>query len=460
MIRITTSLLLALTLAACGGSDGTTDVGDDAEIAVRSSADAEEAIAGGIVSFTARLTNTGPAESGRITLKEAVTGVGTLAGVECTAVGGALCPSDPGPAMTVDSLPVGGALIFTISVSTTPEDVGVVHNTLIASADNDPDDTNNRGDSSTVTTDPRNGDYTVYGSNGRQYTLSLNFQTMNYELSGQQMSRSGIFTADPDGVSYVFEGTARFRVAQDMVVGGFPFNLNGSTHPYDLGVRPIVAARKFSTQLATLDGRHYNLMGLNLRRNNTLESVVYPSKFEHDAKLNTDVLKSCRSPLVSTVEKCPTESLSTYALTVLDTEIVGTDAVNQDVIHFRLAQSGDMLVILRAEDVAIGRHFRVGLAETSGLAGGHFGTSDTGSAWGMTDLTDLKYQFLGKRSDGAVVDVSADLASLGADHPAGVRRGLLAGGLEPVYLGQNGDLMLMLGADDGAAKGTMDIGLR
>jgi hypothetical protein len=157
MIRVTSSLLLALTLAACGGSDGTTDVGDDAEIAVRSTG-AAQGPAGEILTFTASVTNVGPAKSGEVTLKHALTGLGTLAGIACSATGGAGCPSTLGSEMTVDSLPVGGGLIFTISVSTTADQIGVVTSALIASADNDPDHTNNRGESTTLTFDPRNAE--------------------------------------------------------------------------------------------------------------------------------------------------------------------------------------------------------------------------------------------------------------------------------------------------------------
>src|SRR5262249_33655854 len=141
--------------------------------------------------------------------------------------------------------------------------------------------------------DLRNGDYVVFGSNGRQYSLSLDFNRMTYEMTGQQVERSGAFTRDPDGIGYVFEGTARFRTAQDLVVGGFDFNLSDSTHDYDHGVRPFVAARKFVTDAASLAGQSYNQMGLNLRRSadHPTESRILPSTF------GSGVLHVCAAPL-------------------------------------------------------------------------------------------------------------------------------------------------------------------
>lgn len=455
MIRVASALLVALTLSACGGSDGTTDVGDNADIAVSSTGQAE-VYAGETISFVVTVTNVGPAEAKDVALTHHVDGAATLSSITCSATGGAACPATLGSSMTLPSLPVGGGLVFHIDVPSTPDQIGPVTNSMIATAEADDNHANNIGESTTIAMDLRNGDYTVYGSNGRQYTLSLDFNQMTYQMVGQQMDRSGLFTRDVDGVGYVFEGTAHFRMAQDLVVGGFPFNLEDSEHPYDHGVRPFVGARAFSVQLSGLAGKSYNLMGINLRRNDLLESVVYPSTF------GNGVLHSCRAPLPVRVDLCPTDFLYTYTLVAVGNEIKGTDATHKDVIHFRLAQSGSSLILLRAEDAAdaTGRHFRVGLADTTGLAGGSFATSSTTSAWGTTTLTNTSYTFSGTLTDGTVVNDSAALSPLTNVGPAGLRRGNRLGDSAAIYLGQNDALMLTLGAAEGLAEGAMDIGLR
>ncbi|MEK8030166.1 hypothetical protein AACH06_04965 [Ideonella sp. DXS29W] len=455
IIRHTPSLLLALTLAACGGSDGTTDVGDNGDIAVHNSG-ADEVTAGGTLTFTATVTNEGPAAVGDVQLTHHLDGPGTVASITCSATGGAVCPATPGADMSVPSMPVGGGLVFTISVTTTADQIGAVTSALIATSEADDDTANNTGEATTIALDGRNGDYTVYGSNGRKYTLTLNFNQMTYEMSGQQMTRSGTFTRDADGVGYVFGGTARFRMAQDMVVGGFDFDLEGSEHPYDKGVRPIVGARVFSTDLAALAGKSFNLLGLNLRRNDMLESVVYPSTIANGE------LRSCRAPVPVRFDQCPENFRYVYALSVVGSEFKGTDATHKDVIHFRVARSGDTVVLLRAEDAAdaTGRHFRVGLAETAGLAGGTFGTSSTSSAWGATVLTDTRYSFSGTLTDGTASNFAAYLVPLTDVGPDGLRKGNRVAGDAPIYLGQNGGLVVMLGAADGGAEGQIDLGLR
>ena len=458
MIRVASALLFALTLAACGGSDGSTDVGTEANLMVTNSSP-EEVYAGDAVIFEVAVTNEGPASASDVQLDHHLSGgEAALGTITCSATGSAECPAALGPTMTLVSLPAGGGLVFHFEVLTDPEWRGSVTSALIASADADTHHDDNIGESTTAEVDkpdppdPRNGDYAVFASNGRQYTLTLNFNDMTYHMLGSQVNRTGALTRDADGVSYVFAGTARFRIESDLVVGGFDFNFG--QHVYDHGVRPFVAARQFVTDTAPLVGVSYNLLGLNLRRNDKLASVVLPSVFDDG------VLKSCRSPIPVKVDLCPEDFLATYVLTVAGSEITGDDG-HSDVIHFRLAQSGSSLILLQADDAAdgTGRQFRVGLADTTGLAGGSFGTSSTSSAWGTTTLIDTSYTFSGTLTDSSVVNESAALTPLTNAGPGGLRRGNRASDSAPIFLGQNDALMLMLVGAGDPAEGTMDIGL-
>ncbi|HEX5683645.1 MAG TPA: hypothetical protein VFY73_06370 [Ideonella sp.] len=455
MIRVATALLLALTLVACGGSDGSTDLGDNADISVNSSGTAE-VHAGESMSFVVTVANEGPAEATDVALTHHLSGPATFGSITCVSTGGASCPAALGQSMTVDSLPAGGGLVFRIGVSSAADQIGSVTSSMTAVAAADENHANDTGESTTTVLDLRNGTYTAYGSNGRQYALTLDFNRMTYRMAGLQMDKSGNFMRDADGLSYVFEGTARFRMAQDLVVGGFNFDLKDSGHVYDHGVRPFVGARVFNTDLPGLAGKSFNVLGVNLRRNDVPESAAVPSTF------GDGVLRSCRAPLPIRVDQCPADFLYTYTLTVRGTEITGVDRDHGDLINFRMAQSGDLLVLLRAEDAAdsTSRNFRVGLADTVGLAGGSFATSNTDSAWGTTTLTDARYAFTGTLTDGSAVSDAADLVPLSDAGPTGLRRGNRTSDAAPIYLGQNDALMLMVGAADGLAEGVMDIGLR
>jgi uncharacterized repeat protein (TIGR01451 family) len=461
MIRATRALLLALTvatgLAACGGSDGSPDVGSEAQVAVTNSSP-ESVYAGEPITFTITVTNDGPAAASDVTLEHHLSGAPAIGSITCAATGGAACPAALGESMTLASFPAGGGLIFTVLVPGAADIVGPVTSAMVVTAAADTDHSDNTGESTTLAADLRNGDYTVYASNGRQYILTLDFNNKTWAMVGAQVDQAGTFALDVNGIDYVIAGASKFRLNSDgFIVGGFDFNLFGSNHIYDHGVRPFVASRTFTTDHALLDGKEFNLLGINLRRNDTLESVASPATFVKD------VLQVCLASIPVKVALCPADALASYKLAVVGTEMLGVDSVRQDSIHLRLARSGDSYIVLRSEDAAdgTGRQFRVGLANTSGLAGGTFAVSSTRGLWGTTTLTDTHYAFSGTASDGTTVNETAELSALTNVSPSGIRRGNLStDDAAPIYLSQNDPLVVMLGVADGAAEGTIDIGLR
>jgi uncharacterized repeat protein (TIGR01451 family) len=458
MIRAScASLLLALTLAACGGSDGAPPAGSNADLAVAVSG-ATEVNAGETMTFRLTVVNEGPAAATGVTLNHHLDGAPATSGMACTATGGASCPAELGDSMTVDALPVGGGLVFIVTVPGAADLIGPVTSSMTVEAAADIDHTNNIGEATTVALDLRNGDYTAFASNGRQYTLTLNFNAMTYSMVGAQLNVGGLMTRDANGIDYVFggTGTARFRMASGLVVGGFEFLLNGSDHVYDKGVRPFVASRDFSTDIASLAGKSFNLLGLNLRRNDNIESVVSPATFDAGA------LQVCGAPAPVRVAVCPANFLVSYALTVSGSDIRGVNVADKnDVLRFRLARTATGVVLLRAEDAAdaTGRQFRVGLPETVGLTDGAFAASNTHSAWGTMTVTDSSYAFAGAFSDGSAVDETSVLSPLNLAAPTGLRRGLRSGDSTPIYVAQSDPLVLMLGEKDGAAEDTMGVGL-
>lgn len=455
MIRVATLLFVSLTLAACGGSSGDSSGASGADIAVTNTSPSE-VDAGQSVTFNIAVTNAGPQAASDVGLALHLDGAPAIGSITCAATGGATCPDSLSDTMTLATLPVGGGLIFLVTVPGSADLVGPITTSMTATAAADAEHANNTAESTTIAMDLRSGDYTVFASNGRQYTLTLDFNEKTWHMIGQQVDQSGIFTRDANGIDYVINGTARFRMGTDIVVGGLDFNLDGSLHSYDHGVRPFVGARKFTTSSATLSGKSFNMLGVNLRRNDSLEAVVLPATFAVGS------MKVCLDPVPTLVANCAADQLATYALATIGQDIKGTDAVHKDVIHFRVAVSGGALIMLRAEDnsEATGREFRVGLPETNGLAGGSFAVSSTRSTWGTMTLSDTHYAMSGTNSDNTVIDETADLSALIATGPNGVRSGVLSPGGAPIYVGQSDPLAVMMGAANGAAEGTIDVGLR
>lgn len=461
MIRVARTLLLAFTvaagLAACGGSDSGTDAGSGANLAVINSSP-ESVNAGETISFTITVTNEGPDAATDVSLVHHLNGAPAIGSITCVSAGGATCPEAVSESMTVPSFPVGGGLVFTVLVPGSADLVGPVTSAMIVDAAADADHTNNTGESTTVSLDLRNGDYTAYASNGRQYTFTLDFNNKTWAMVGQQVDQAGTFTLDANGVDYVISGASKFRLNSDgLVVGALDFNLAGSNHVYDHGVRPFVASRTFTTQYSALLGQEFNILGINLRRNDSLESVALPALFSEGA------LQVCTAPIPVKVALCPSDRLANYTLSVVGNEIRGLDSVHRDSIHFRLAMAGSAYILLRSEDAAddTGRQFRVGLANTAGLAGGSFATSGTRGFWGTSTVTDTHYAFSGTASDGTTLNEAADLSVLTNAGPTGLRRGNLdTAAAPPIFVAQNDPLVLMLGVAGGTLEGTIDIGLR
>lgn len=113
--------------------------------------------------------------------------------------------------------------------------------------------------------DPRNGTYKVFASQRSSSTLTLDFDAGTYRMYEDfDQTSSGTFSADPaDPGTYVFSSsrvsavvnTARFRVAQDAIVGTFPFYVVPRV-PFTYAVRPFVAARNFVTSRTELEGAY------------------------------------------------------------------------------------------------------------------------------------------------------------------------------------------------------------
>ena len=116
--------------------------------------------------------------------------------------------------------------------------------------------------------DTRSGTYQVFSGLRTVTRLTLDFDAGTYRMSEDfEQTSSGTFSADPaDPGSYIFASprisgavnTARFRVAQDAIVGAFPFYVVTAS-PIKYPVQPFVAARNFVTSRTELEGS-YDLM--------------------------------------------------------------------------------------------------------------------------------------------------------------------------------------------------------
>lgn len=116
--------------------------------------------------------------------------------------------------------------------------------------------------------DPRSGSYRAFSVQRKDVKLTLDFDAGTYQMDESFSNASaGTFSTDPaDPGSYVFSSprigtvlnTARFRITEDAIVGGFPFYAGALAIPR-YQVQPFIAVRSLVTSPSDLPGS-YDLM--------------------------------------------------------------------------------------------------------------------------------------------------------------------------------------------------------
>ncbi len=447
--RLIVMTLFAMGVAACGGGGGSDTGAGGApvtgDVSVAAVAAAAKVPAGTVATFTATVANAGPNAAQNLTLQHTLTSGYAAGTITCTASGGASCPATTGPSMSLAQLPVGGSLSFSIPVPVSAASRGAITSTLQVTTAGDPASANNAASATTTAEDPRNDSYKAYATDGRLYTLTVDFDARTYTMAGNGLNAGGSFSADGSGTTFTFAGNAKFRVAEDLLVGGFDF---GS------GVKSFIGARRFVTTLNEPSGE-FNTLGLNFPNGAPVDSRIFTSRFINST------LEVCLDNVIFKITVCPAASVWTYALSISGDEFTGVAAApNNDTIRFRVAKSGATLIYLRAGDASdgTGRRFRVAVPETNGLAGGTFNGASTLGAWGTATLTATTYSVTGTSAGGSPISDSATLSGLGPNGPLGIRVGQRTSDGASVFVMQNSPLAVLVGARGGPAAGYMEIG--
>lgn len=203
---------------------------------------------------------------------------------------------------------------------------------------------------------PRETTYRMYAGNGSRKLLRLDFGRGRYEVlddgDSSGHSTSGSFSEDAsEPGTYVFDtartasafNTARFRLAQGGVVGGFPFETRSSGMT-GFGVQPFVAANDFVLSAAQLDG-DYNRMGLR-----HLASLGLPIGQTMALRISGGgtVLELCRDETVHRLENCSTITRYALSFDASDEAWTARSISSSDRIAFRMARIAGRNVWLEA----------------------------------------------------------------------------------------------------------------
>lgn len=277
--------------------------------------------------------------------------------------------------------------------------------------------------------DMRGGSYTAFTSDGRRVALAADFAGKTLTFDTGASAAAVPFTPQSLDASNLFDADTGFMTHLDLLAGNVP--LNGATPVF-------LAARNFVTSAAALEGHVFSVFGIA-----TPASGAATSNFESIAFSGT-TMQVCGGPVPQAIANCAAGSLRSYALSVAGGVFTGVDAADNDTRTFQVAQSGSTLVFLRAEPIADGRTFQVGLSTNSGIADDLLLGGDNRGEWGKLSFESggIEESFLSPGSVGT--PLGTELLTV-AGQPSGLANGVLGSGVA-VYVAEDGGLAVVAGA--------------
>ncbi|HEY2559968.1 MAG TPA: hypothetical protein VGI48_09710 [Caldimonas sp.] len=427
------AVLVALLLAACGGSRSPTGVDVPPNDVSVSQVGPTTVAAGSNANFTVVVANGGRSSAMAVTIMQTVSPVFTTS-VTCVPSFGATCPATLGSTMSVPSLDPGRWLTLTYAVAVPLGTRGEVINTVQVAATGETDLTNDSVATTTLAVDERNGDYQAYAADGRLYDLTIDFDAQQYTMTGNGLSMQQSFVAGNG--EYIVGGTSRLRVADDLVVG---------SHDFGSGPTPYVAARRFAT---TLVDSAFNLATRNVAADGT--ATTHPGT----ARISGNVLSVCQIDTeVDAPQNCPVV-LASYLLSINGNVFTGVDPSN-NIFTFQIARSGGSLILLSAAPAPDGtQQLRIGLQESAGFSWGTlFGPTSTGDWVTMVlDSTNISYAVLG-----AFTNDQAGLQKISNAGPFAMMSGKRLSDTADIFVMQATPLAVMVGAFYDTANGTLQV---
>jgi uncharacterized repeat protein (TIGR01451 family) len=398
--------------------------------------------------FVMTVTNNGPDATGTFNAFDNPGNGLSLISITCAASGGATCPATVGVLTTVNSLPSGGVLTFTVTAHVAQNVNGTITNQLVVDVPTNPTPSNNSFYATATVVNSNNGTYQVFAADGNQYTMVIDFDAKTYTITGNGKNIQGTFTNDATGGGYTVSGTSRFRVATNLIVGG---------EDLGNGVVPYLAARVFGTTVQQLNGT-YNLVTLDIPV--TGPQVTYAGT----ARVSGNTLSICQSPAggVATPQNCgslPPGSLQNYALSVNGHIYTGinTNPLTPQPFSFQLAVIGATVALLSAGTTPGGsQQFVLGLPDAAALAGGIAQGATTNGDWITMTLTSNSYAYTGQLGGSDSAALNRISSSTG---PFSMLVGNLQSDAAQIYVMQSYPLSVMFGGYGGAASGLVQVAI-
>jgi hypothetical protein len=381
--------------------------------------------------------------------------------VACSSSPVGQCPAAPllSGSITIPTLRPQAVLTLTYSVPLIASARGTVTNSVTATAGS----VTSSDNTPTQAVDASSGTYQVFGADGTQYQLTLDFDAGTYsfansagqELTGESGSVAIVNngnSADPANGDYLLDGNAgrRMRVGSDLIVGEYP--LGGGS------IVPFIAARQFLTRSSAIS----NLGNFDLA---TLDTASGGTRTTHAGTANfSSTLVICQSDTgVDRVTNCPgpVKSYSLLAPATGDVSFTATNtAQSTDTFNFVIAQTNTLTVLVSAlVDSSGNRELRIGVPDAVALTTGGFNGPSTSGDWVHMDITGTSYGDTVINGSG-----SSHSASLTPINPSAGPFSMLQGSLDanvssPVFVLEAYPLAVVVGDFNGNQNGLFELGL-
>lgn len=418
----------------------------EAHLSVASTQPAGTYQPGDTVRLRTTVTNDGQRDIGGIRIAATLDYNLELASATCTGLGEPANAGDPplgcGALSTIARLPIGAvATVEIVATVRTAESTNVTSRTTVQV-------TNGPGytvDTNIALANAPGAGYRVYTTAGQQLTARVDFAHSNLVFDGPG-GRTLPFSAATATGTYALPGGAAWRQSTDLLVG---------TADLGSGVQPFIAARRFVTSAAELEGRSFAILEIETQADGHAATHVRP------ASVSDGMMQVCVDAAAS-FDACAPASRRWFPLSAHDGMFSGLDAASFDLAYFRVARSGDTLVFLAAEPsrppAASPRKFQVALVSAGGPKSGSAEGGDSLGRWGRLDVAPAtaSLQETLALADGTPLTFAGSL-STPAGAPANLTAATLGSATSAAWLVQDGPLAVLVGQPGTPVDGLLQV---
>lgn len=310
--------------------------------------------------------------------------------------------------------------------------------------------------------------YRLSATSGARPELRLDMAGRRYTLkdpSGEALT--GTFSPDAaEPGTFVFASprvtsaanTARFKVVDNVIAGGFPFAVTQSATPA-YAVQPFVGSRAMEVSAPGIEGV-YNRFGIDVSPTSSSSNIQQFRIFNNGTEL-----VRCMNNTIYRIELCPSGDLQHWTIDLAAAVTPGSirmveTANPTNFTYFSVVRLGGQNIFLiagKSLDNTTNAVFRIGLSESSAWPTGiGHGLATTGS-WGRVQVYPDHSTRAVLLPNGTTQNTYNELSTMGSDSPQGMRA--IYGSNATYFTMQGAKIFALVGANNASTGGYLQLSL-